>query len=730
MRMLKKLLLAASLVGAVGLLGFASDAKAATDPESVTPSVTDDELSIEWDEPEGTFKSLAVTIGGRSVYIPEDAIDEDACTCEIESIKELINDPLNVGAFASSETLKDLEIKVKVTTSKGSVSYPGKEDDPVIAFDSESDEDPLYRVSVSTTSGFSPIITLDGTDYSQNYVYAFPDDDVEISVKENEEYGFTWTIKPKSGSAEKETGWIVDWTVDQPVAFTGTAVRTSPIVTLAASKTKVTVKSGKAAEVKLTWTVKGDLKIKSGTKVQLLVDGAAHSQTWETGTTGGSHTITISAARTYVLSMTGTYVDPIDGLDKTWTSENEVTIVASEAGDATKVTTTDFPEYCTQGDYTFKFTAKAENGSTDFEWIPDSDSEKYVKEVKQGSTDSKGNTTFELRFNTDKLENGNKSATIKFTCEVDGVEANIDSTSSTTKSLTLYSTPSSSFTKTDYSIKYDMPKAVNTGETDGKESDSSSSTATKVKEVSQAYIKIGVDSSEATDAKKSGQSSTLDATTLHKVLDDLSSKKKLTSDSHDVTFRMYPADSSVHNKNVYTEVTEKVYKVVIRYTESSTGSSKTTTTTSDDEDSSNSGRRSTTSAAYALPVASMNPAANLVATASTTTTGAVKEIIVYRFEGEKVKLSDLGVTGTWSTLTNGTEDVATKGELTVSSTASRNVYTGVLGARSSSGGSASANDSSVGKWGQNNMPVYLMIAIVVATAVFGMAAYDKKKKNF
>ncbi|MBR5407561.1 MAG: Ig-like domain-containing protein [Lachnospiraceae bacterium] len=415
------------------------------------------------------------------------------------------------------------------------------------------------------------------------------------------------------------------------VTVTVKETATKGIVNLSASKTKVTLSGDQSVEVQLTWEVVGDNKIKGGSQVQLIFNGNLLGSKWDSGANGGSHKVSISKTGTYLLILRGTYVDPDTGEDAEWVS-NTVTIVAIEPY-SVRVNTTDFPEYCTQGDYSFKFTAKAADGSENIVWKPDSDSEKYVKEIKQGSTDSEGNTTFVIRFNNDKLEPGNKSADIKFTCEVDGVEATIDSDAAATKSLTLYSTPKSSFNKKNYSIDYEMAAKVNTGETSGKESDDSSSTATIVKEVTKAYIKIGVDSALVTTATKSGASSTLDETTLKKLLDDFTSEEKLLRYSHDLTVRMYPANSSVYNRNVYTEVTEKVYRVLIKYKEG---------------------------------------------TSSENASGDVKEIVLFRFEGQKIKLSDLGVTGKWSSLSNGVEDVAAKGVITVGSTAGENTYTGIL----------------------------------------------------
>ena len=421
----------------------------------------------------------------------------------------------------------------------------------------------------------------------------------------------------------------------------------------------------------------------------------------------------------------------------------EITISGSSGGgsssvdyDGDRVNTVDFVEYVTQG-YTLEFTIKhADEDDIDSVKVFFPEGEDYVDSYDSESVSNHDDQRkVKIKFKNDKLEAGNNSTTVKFRIQINDTDeySPIDSDTSGEKSVTIYSHPQSSFNKADYSMAYKLPSKVNTGNTSGKDSDSSSTTTTAIKEVTGAYVKIGVDSAEATDAKKTGASGTLDEATLKKVLDDLKSKNKLTGDSHDVTFRLYPQGSSGYNNKVYTEVTQKVYKVVVKYTESAAGSKSTTNSNSNSsDDGADSGRRTTTGAAYALPVAFMDPAANLVATASTTTTGNVKEIVLYRFEGQKITKADLGLTGNFSTLTNGFQDVATAGgdfTIVVSSDKSKNTYTGVLGARSSSG-SASANDSSVGKWGQNNMPVYLMIAVVVATAVLGMTAYDRKRKNY
>ena len=95
--------------------------------------------------------------------------------------------------------------------------------------------------------------------------------------------------------------------------------------------------------------VTSDNKIKSGSQVQLIFNGNLLGSKWDSGANGGSHKVSISKTGTYLLILRGTYVDPDTGEDAEWVS-NTVTIVAIEPY-SVRVNTTDFPEYCTQGDY-------------------------------------------------------------------------------------------------------------------------------------------------------------------------------------------------------------------------------------------------------------------------------------------------------------------------------------------------------------------------------------------
>ncbi|MCR5355762.1 MAG: hypothetical protein K6E63_00010 [Lachnospiraceae bacterium] len=715
MRIFRKVLLAAGLIGALSTLGFVSQAKAAVTVSS--SGTNNDTITLTEDATDFADGTYLVKVG--SIPLASGTLSTGTASF---SLKEKVNSNTAFSDGTISGTLD-------VTVTKGTETHTA----------TSTIVSPLYKITAiaggDTYSTGGTVKINSSAESSKVSVYAYSGETLTLSATAKSAFEFvSWSEGTGSvtvGTSAKE--YTANFKRVLPDSFTFYVKSGSK-----QTDDEITVKKGAELKFNILTCTPGFTTIGDPTDYEILFDDDSYV-TKKSKLTYSAKKKTDPSIYAYMRLYFGSkHIDSNNVI--------EITISGSSSGgsesksvdyDGDRINTVDFVEYVTQG-YTLEFTVKhADEDDIDSVKVLFPEGEDYVDSYDSESIKNHDDQRkVKIKFKDDKLEAGNNSATVKFRIQINDTDeySPIDSDSSGEKTVTVYSNPTSSFSKTDYSLTYKLPSKVNTGNTSGKDSDSSTTTATAIKEVTGAYVKIGVDSAEATDAKKTGATGTLDEATLKKVLDDLKSKNKLTGDSHDVTLRLYPQGSSGYNNKIYTEVTEKVYKVVVRYTESASGSKTTTNSNSNSsDDGANSGRRTTTGAAYALPVAFMDPAANLVATANSTTAGNVKEVVLYRFEGQKITKADLGITGTFSTLSNGLQDVAsTNGDIAivVSSDRSKNTYTGVLGARSSSGGSASANDSSVGKWGQNNMPVYLMIAVVVATAVLGMTAYDRKRKNY
>ncbi len=729
MRIFRKVLLAAGLIGALSTLGFVSEARADV---TVTPSGTYNDKLVITSSTAGADR-ITVKAGDREI-VSNETLPTTGYT--IESLKALVDQKL-----VDYDTVKDVTtLTVEATSTTDTTIKESRTYTLTPA---------LYKV-VAKVDDANNTVKMGSKSAAYVAGFYYKGESVSIAAVSGDSFVFNgWDNNSKDNPLSVTVS-------DSAITLTASFKRIAPDYIILAAKYGSKDPVSGSLEVPKNTTVTFSVGLNYGKasdytykfiSMEPDLTGYFSGQRleWKSGSKATDVPVTFTVTYGFGEKVNGEYPCVLS-------SSMDLTIKGgSEKKDDDPdfegdIKTSGFVEYITKG-YKLEFKVESQKDSDgDYPDLSDmsgsdwkvTEGDEYVKDITVSKAKEK-EATVTIEFKDDIDFGDKETKAVKVRClhdDDEDVAYEIDDKEY--KEVTIYKTPTSSFDTSTYSINYKQPAKVNTGTKSGTESDNSSSTTTAISSVSGAYVSIGVDAIPATTATKSGVSGTLDEATLKKVMKDLVSKKKLTSDSSDVTYRLYPQGESKHNVNVYSDTTVKLYRVVIKYSDktssnsSGNGSTKNSTTTNSNDDSGNTGRRSTTGATYSLPVAFMDPAANLVATA--TTTSAVKEAVAYGAEGQTLKFPDdfvdLPAGTSFSSLSNGFEDVASKGQIVVSSSTARNTYAGVLGARSSSGGSASANDSTVGKWGQNNMPVYLMIAVVVATAVLGMTAYDRKRKNY
>nr|MCR5508433.1 hypothetical protein [Lachnospiraceae bacterium] len=295
--------------------------------------------------------------------------------------------------------------------------------------------------------------------------------------------------------------------------------------------------------------------IEKAHKTTLYFDGSETSSYFTLGTDDlTKKTITAKGESSSTIAIKYT----VEFNDGQTADSNTLTVKVKSPAVQTKVTTEGLEEYVTQG-YTMKFTAKALNGSTDLKWSV-SEGGKYVESIS-------GSTEVTIRFK-EELDRGTDTGTVKLKCDVGGIYSTIDSDSSTEKTITVYSTPASAFDNATHDITYKLPERINTGTESGGDGDVTRTVIDKVKGV---YVVVGANGSTVGNTKAfaiGGTVGTISGSNLDQISDNLNSLGKLSGDTVQVTYRLYPCRSDgTYNKKVYTESTTTLYKVRINYTE-------------------------------------------------------------------------------------------------------------------------------------------------------------------
>ncbi len=762
MRILKKFFLAAGLVGLIGSVGFAKEAKAA-------PTV---EVSVDFDAASGTadltwrntdaddefdylekavIKQGSVTLD--TLTLTEEGTSQGILTEEFPVVK-LINS--KVDSFSAS-SLKAEGLTVTVTgvidgTEKTTLEVPAT---MVVETDYV-----LYRVEGSTDPEGAG--TLSVQDMDSTTFYSLKDATYNFKQVPKSGYNFKgWTV----GGEAKGTAAIVSVKVDgfgevsvvanyegteptptptptpsptptagptptptagptpTPTAGPTPTPTAGPTPTPAPSAT-ISIQAGKSSSSMSTaaMTVASSEKIYAKATVNVSgIDNYYIGWGYKTSRTSNSITpISNVTGENVEIAASSLPTNSTVYLIGYVATSNPTTIVKSsdtievKTINQAKVETKDFTAFVTK-DYEMEFTASVKDDSgASIEWevsdgkdyaeLSVSDNGKKVKVKGKGDIDA------------------GSSKEVKLKAKVNGEYAKIDSddTKVVEKKLEVYSKPTLKYDNR--ALKYKAPKKVFTGTTDGKDSSNTGSTKTEISEVKGVRLQVLLDGTSlgtTTTASSKGAGSdeyTIDASTVENIIKNLAESNKF-SKTCNVVFRAYPSDSSGnYNKNVYDEVEAKVYEIVINV---AGGSTKSTTTKSG----------AGTASAYALPVAAISPAGSTVATSTTTSAG--KTYKFYGLEGQEIDVSSILTSEratAFGSLTNGVADRATSKSVVVSSTESQNTYTAVLGERVASSSSGAGYDA-VPKTGENNTVVFMMMLVVVAAVCAGLYVYNKKSKE-
>lgn len=688
MKLFKKFLLAAGLVGLVGSLGFAKQVKAADDVV-VTAGYDNSTGLVTWhwelkneenvDSNMAYAERLKVTIGAESKeyelgedYVPYDAEDKQSTEWSNVDIDAFVKEK-----GLSSSFSEKVMLTLYITDGTESASNEAAPKDAGTAS--------YYSVSVSSADSKmgTASVKYNGSTGSKFLVRKLQ----PVTLLATEKSGYTfdsWTgtgVDQLDDASSDSADANVESEIKAVANFTQNGAPTptpTPIITDQASLT-YTIYDKKGGSVKA-----GTATIKSAPRSVTTVSGYYG----EFEATNGSVVITKGVTtsddgdRTATGTLsTGTYYIYAKG-NSGYGDSATLTIVVE--ANTPKVTTSDFVEYITDG-YTLEFKAKADNGSQDIKFAATSDFKDYVDSVEHSkNSDSDKTVTVKVKFK-EKLDKGTNNKEIKLEATVDNRTAKIDSDTDTdtTKKVTIYSRPSASFSTSDRKLTYKTPTKVNTGTTDGKESDGDEkdNTLTKISEVKGVKLRVynGDTSLGFTQtAKSSGTSATIDSSTMESLIINLSSK--FSGDSATAKFRVYPNDSDgKYNKNVYADSSVSVYRAVITWTDE----------------------------------AGKTGSVNVYGFEGQTIDAATVEKVDQTLKGKNLRLTD--------------DDGKTITSFKMGTSSSANDHKAVLGARESA-----ADDSGldrVPRTGQNNALVYVMVAIVACAVCGGLYVYNKKSKN-
>ncbi len=634
MRMMKKLLLAASFVGVMGTLGFAGVASAAV---TVTPSGDNGDNIAITDDTEGIEK---VTVKAGSTELYSGAIADASFSIKAKAAEKSV-----------TSTISTLEIKTE--NSDGTVTNT----------ETYTLSKPLSILTVKTEDPNKGTIGAGATTgVSEFSDYMYQGETRSISAEGSDPFKFSkWddgnTQSPRTITMESSN-----------ITRTATFARFAPD-----SITLIGTVDGTKYEDELTMNVNKQVKFTyafspSGTykskMISLEPDMEGYFSSTGTGNTYKAKKKTEDGEYvTWTLTM-GYSDDGGSTYDYELTSSIDIEITGESTSDVTKITTKDFKDYIVE-DYTMKFTCGDFSEADEVKWSASTGND-YVDNIKVSKSDNGTKRTVEVKFK-DKLDDGSDTATVKLSCKVNGSEVTIDSDSAKDKEITVYSRRPSA-TYADRAISYKAEGKVYTGTTSGEDDNNKDATVTDVGSVSGVRLQVFAGDSSLgyvyKDTKSLGQKETISATILEGVVVGQSSK--FTGDSQEVKFRVFPCNSDAKfNKEIYKDVTSTVYKITV-----------------------------------------VDDAGATVAT-------------YYGLEGQKIDTSGTTALKEAKSFLDSTGVTATS--IVVSSDTAKNKYTAVLG--------ANKGLDRVPKTGQNNLFVYVMIAVVCAAAVGVMYVYNKKAKN-
>ncbi len=696
MKLFKKFLLAAGLVGLVGSFGFATQAKATgtteVDPESAEKVVltidnldtTTNTLTWHWD-PDSTSTADESLVGSIYVYIGSNSTP---ITVPIPEKMKAKSDPyVESGDITSATVNIDDYLKGSsyTATVKGAVKIklaPGAKCGQDAADDAYSSESvpsaqnitPWHYVQVVSDDIDEGTVTAINTTTKKPIAIngSLVKEGDAISVTADPEDGYTfenWIIYGDVSASKKKA----EQTIYAFDSFKATATFSSnigPIGGYAVLNYVLRDENGNLVDADYVQMVGDTIPAKKGYSITFTPEGG-DVYNWSSSKEVKLSSLTVNSfesGKNYTFYTKSTTA----GLN-----DSAKLVIAVEASEIkeTKISI-EGEKYMTAG-YEIELNTKIDTEGTyyknDVEWeITDGKAELSTKTTKY---DKDKKEKVKVKFTGDTPDAG-KTATIKLRARIPKAKNGVDPAEATYE-ITVYPKTTMSYSTSDRTLSYKGPAKVNTGTTDGQDSDNKDNTKTAIDSIGGIVIQVfSGDTSlgRTTSTKSNGASATISASTVEQMVYNLSSK--LSGDSPSIKFRGFSCandSNATYNKNVYADATTTAYRVEISYTKAD-GTSATE--------------------------------------------------VVYGLEGQSIDITKI------SALKNATiqgEDGKSVTTIKVSSSPSNNRYTAVLGERKSA--SDGEGLDRVPKTGQNNAFVYVMVAIVACAVCGGLYAYNKKSKN-
>lgn len=674
MKLFKKFLLAAGLVGLVGSFGFATQAKAETITATIGGSVDKNNVVTWWYTSD--YADSEVMNGKIDVYVGKTKVGTHAIPADFEpcddptDLDQVDTFLLDTVIADSDEDLTD-SLSGKVTLK---ISKKVDEDDFLAEGTLEGKIVPWYYVKVSAANPDQGTVKLtpDDVDYyeiKKNNTYLVKEDE-DVTINATPETGFVWDswsgLADVEGSSSKQKQTIT--VIDEFSAVANFKANGDEPVIGNFARLSYTIRNSEGTTVDSDVVMNYDISTtaKVGYTITLTSSG--------TGTIYNSSNI-ITDGKVISLDKEGSFAFYVKGTNGYSNSASLKLKVEGSEIKETKISI-EGEKYMTAG-YEIELNTKIDTEGTyyknDVEWeITDGKAELSTKTTKY---DKDKKEKVKVKFTGDTPDAG-KTATIKLRARIPKAKNGVDPAEATYE-ITVYPKTTMSYSTSDRTLSYKGPAKVNTGTTDGQDSDNKDNTKTAIDSIGGIVIQVfSGDTSlgRTTSTKSNGASATISASTVEQMVYNLSSK--LSGDSPSIKFRGFSCandSNATYNKNVYADATTTAYRVEISYTKAD-GTSATE--------------------------------------------------VVYGLEGQSIDITKI------SALKNATiqgEDGKSVTTIKVSSSPSNNRYTAVLGERKSA--SDGEGLDRVPKTGQNNAFVYVMVAIVACAVCGGLYAYNKKSKN-
>ncbi len=512
MKIFRKILFGACVLGMVGTLGFANEAYAA----NLTVKADEDDYVWEITGSESEMETISVnhvkvTLGGTTIYDEEEYASDGMVYSD---------DVLDIVAEGNLGQQIGKKLKVVASTENGN-SYSG-----------ETTFKNIYKVSVAGDSNGE--YEISGEDVP--YVYGFAGDEVDLTAYPDDDYEFDgWYVDGKKVSDEED----YTFEMSKSATYTGKSKKMVPSienVTLTIDNANPKV----GDTVKLSWKVSpSDATIDTSTLT--LSYSSAYLTVGSRDLTSGY--INLKAVKEGSTALT------ISGKDTNGNSfaSNKVDVIITAAPEpAFKAATlkVEGDDFVTVG-YPITLKASVNSDAT----------------YKTVEWQTAGDATVSKSSGNETVFKANEKGTFKVTVVVKKGKNGTDDTV-VEKEIVVYEKPTISYS--DRKLTVTVPKKVNTGDTSG---GSDNGNYTKCSDITGGKLEIlNGDTSLGTTstAKSSGTSFTIDQSTVETLIKNL--KNKFT-DSCTLTFRIYPCDSDADiNKNVYADCTAKVYKITVQGT--------------------------------------------------------------------------------------------------------------------------------------------------------------------